>query len=76
MAVTGARRLIFPGECRLRHRGSERVRQLQSRRREHPGNSHVALRPRSGIDIGRQANLLTGNLNIASDTHTTVAGPR
>jgi len=48
MAVTGARRLIFPGECRLRHRGSERVRQLQSRRREHPGNSHAALRPDPG----------------------------
>jgi Protein of unknown function (DUF3352) len=32
----------------------------------------AALRRRSGINIGRQANLLTGNLKIASDTDTTV----
>jgi hypothetical protein len=34
--------------------------------------NEAALKRRAGIDIGAQANLLTGNLNVASDTHTTV----
>ena len=32
----------------------------------------AALKRRSGIAVGAHAGLLTGNLNIASDTHTTV----
>jgi hypothetical protein len=32
----------------------------------------AALKRRSGIDLGAQANVLTSNLNIASDTRTTV----
>jgi hypothetical protein len=34
--------------------------------------NEAALKRRAGIDIGAQANLLTGDLNVASDTHTTV----
>jgi hypothetical protein len=35
--------------------------------------NEASLKRRAGIDIGAQANLLTGNLNVASDTRTTVA---